>query len=109
MLSPQLAFFWGIPATAVVSWFPSIRVGPSRYLSVFSWLQANSPWSATSVTLVSQVNSANAAWQASVGCQSKAWSGGIPLPSAAAQALSNGTGGAVGNAGSGLLLPAPLG
>src|SRR4029453_11156837 len=105
----QLTLFCGIPATALASWFPSISVGPSRYFSFFSWLHANRPWSATSVTLVSQLNSAKAAWQASVGCQSSALSGGVPWPSAAAQALSNGTGGAVGKAGSGLLLPVPLG
>jgi len=82
-----------------------MSVGPSRYFSVFSWLHAKRPWSATSVTLVSQVNSANAAWQASVGCQSNALSGGLPLPSAGTHALSSGSGGAVGSAGIGALLP----
>src|SRR5512133_1326183 len=101
----QLTLFFGMPATAFVSWLPSIRVGPRRYFSVFSWLQANKPWSGISVTLVSQVKSANADWQASVGCQSNALSGGVPWPSAGTQALSSGTGGAVGNAGIGLLLP----
>ncbi len=36
----QLTLFCGMPAVAVVSWLPSIRVGPSRYFSVPSWLQA---------------------------------------------------------------------
>src|SRR4029453_9673401 len=100
----QLTLFCGMPATALASWLPSMRVGPSRYFSVFSWLHANRPWSGTSVTLVSQVNSANADWQPSDGCQSSAWSGGVPLPSAGTHALSSGTGGAVGRAGMGLLL-----
>ena len=94
----------------MVSWLPSIRVGPSRYFSVFSWLQANSGWSATSVTLVSQVNSANAAWQASVGCQSmRLVRRDVPVPSGATHAWSDGAGGAVGSAGIGALLPVLLG
>ena len=68
---------------ALVSWLPSIRVGPSRYFSVLSWLQANSGWSETSVTCRSpQVKLAKPAWSASVGCQSIALSGGVPWPSA---------------------------
>ena len=46
----QVTSFCGIPAEAVVSWSPSIRVGPSRYFSVPSRSQANSGWSATSST-----------------------------------------------------------
>ena len=41
-------WFCGTPAEAVVSWVPSISVGPSRYFSVPSWLQATRGWSETS-------------------------------------------------------------
>ncbi len=50
------------------------------------------------------MNSANAAWQASVGSQSMALSGGVPAPSGLTQASAIGLGGAVGRAGIGSLL-----
>src|SRR6478672_2007726 len=101
----QLTLFCGIPAEAPVSWLPSISVGPRRYFSVPSWLQAMMPWSGVSVTGVPQVKSANAVVQASGGCQSSALSGGVPLPSGLLQASPTGFGGAVGKAGIGRLLP----
>src|SRR6188472_4188147 len=46
-LTTHARLFCGTPACAPVRSLPSIRVGPSRYFSVFSWLQANNGWSET--------------------------------------------------------------
>ena len=89
----------------MVSWSPSIRVGPSRYFSVPSSSQANSGWSATSShrRVAGELGEGGLARLA--GCHSMAWSGGVPWPSADRQASPAGCGGAVGSAGNGRLLP----
>ena len=74
-------WFCGTPAEAVFSWLPSIRVGPSRYFSVFSSLQENSGWSDTSgksARFESQVYAAKSVWSFSLGCHSMALSGAVP-------------------------------
>ena len=73
-------WFCGTPAEAVARSVPSIRVGPSRYFSVCSRLQATRGWSDTSgkASAWSQVNDAKADWSASLGCHSIALSGAVP-------------------------------
>src|SRR5215218_10144922 len=88
---------------------PSIRVGPSRYFSVFASSQEKNGWSEMSGTLSlsAQVNAAKSAWSCSLGCQSMALSGGVPWPSAVGRGLL-GSGGAVGRPASGRLFPVGL-
>src|SRR4051794_15849565 len=105
-LTTHCTSFWGMPAFAPVSWSPWISVGPSRYFSVPSLLQEISGWSATSGRLSawSQLKAAKSAWSASLGCHSRALSGGVPFPSAVGRGV-DGAGGAGGRPGIGLLLP----
>src|SRR5215217_5088277 len=88
---------------------PSIRVGPSRYFSVFVSSQEKNGWSAMSGTLSlsAQVNAAKSCWSCSLGCQSIALSGGVPWPSTLGLGL-RGVGGAVGKPANGRLLPVGL-
>src|SRR5690606_19263928 len=92
----------GIPAEAVVSLSPVIRVGPSRYFSVFSRLQVISGWSATSGNSSSHWNEAKSDWSFCEGCHCSALSSGVPCPGSVGRGLRGG-GGAVGSCGAGRL------
>src|SRR4051794_12815054 len=98
--------FCGMPALALVSWLPSMRVGPSRYFSVPVRSQENSGWSETSTWGSPHVKLAKSDWSDWLGCQSMALSGGVPWPTSVGRGAV-GVGGAVGSWGAtiGRLLP----
>src|SRR3954453_6669517 len=98
--------FCGMPALALVSWLPSMRVGPSRYFSVPVRSQENSGWSETSTWGSPHVKLAKSDWSDWLGCQSMALSAGVPWPTSVGRGAV-GVGGAVGSWGAtiGRLLP----